>query len=82
MGFFGLFGRVLKVVLPNVTPVSVASIFRGPLKMPATEIEKTLGRKTLRTRPNSPENPQQPLDLGHESLRENLFKTKQLANEP
>ena len=28
-GFFGLFGRVLKVVLPNVSPVSVASIFRG-----------------------------------------------------
>uniref|UniRef100_A0ABM5FK34 Extracellular tyrosine-protein kinase PKDCC isoform X1 n=1 Tax=Pogona vitticeps TaxID=103695 RepID=A0ABM5FK34_9SAUR len=28
-GFFGLFGRVLKVVLPNVSPVSVAGIFRG-----------------------------------------------------
>ena len=28
-GFFGLFGRVLKVVLPNVSPVSVAIIFRG-----------------------------------------------------
>ena len=27
-GFFGLFGRVLKVVLPDVSPVSVASIFR------------------------------------------------------
>ena len=27
--FFGLFGRVLKVVLPNVSPVSVAGIFRG-----------------------------------------------------
>ena len=28
-GFFGLLGRVLKVVLPNVSPVSVAGIFRG-----------------------------------------------------
>ena len=28
-GFFGLFGHVLKVVLPNVLPVSVAGIFRG-----------------------------------------------------
>ena len=28
-GFFGLFGRVLKVVLPNVLPISVAGIFRG-----------------------------------------------------
>ena len=28
-GFFGLFGRVLKIVLPNVLPVSVAGIFRG-----------------------------------------------------
>ena len=28
-GFLGLFGRVLKVVLPNVLPVSVAGIFRG-----------------------------------------------------
>ena len=28
-GFFGLFGRVLKVVLPDVSPVSVAGIFRG-----------------------------------------------------
>ena len=28
-GIFGLFGRVLKVVLPNVSPVSVAGIFRG-----------------------------------------------------
>ena len=28
-GFFGLFGRVLKVVLPNISPVSVAGIFRG-----------------------------------------------------
>ena len=28
-GFFEVFGRVLKVVLPNVLPVSVASIFRG-----------------------------------------------------
>ena len=28
-GFFALFGRVLKVVLPNVSPVSVAGIFRG-----------------------------------------------------
>ena len=28
-GFFGLFGCVLKVVLPDVSPVSVASIFRG-----------------------------------------------------
>ena len=27
--FFGLFGHVLKVVLPDVSPVSVASIFRG-----------------------------------------------------
>ena len=27
--FFGLFGCVLKVVLPNVSPVSVADIFRG-----------------------------------------------------
>ena len=26
-GFFGLFGRVLKVVLPDVSPVSVADIF-------------------------------------------------------
>ena len=29
VGFFGLFGRVLKVVLPNVSPISVAGIFRG-----------------------------------------------------
>ena len=28
-GFFGLFGRVLKVVLPDVSTVSVAGIFRG-----------------------------------------------------
>ena len=28
-GFFGLFGRVMKVVLPNISPVSVAGIFRG-----------------------------------------------------
>ena len=28
-GFFGLFSRVLKVVLPNVSPVSLAGIFRG-----------------------------------------------------
>ena len=28
-GFFGLFGCVLKVVLPDVSPVSVAGIFRG-----------------------------------------------------
>ena len=28
-GFFALFDRVLKVVLPDVLPVSVASIFRG-----------------------------------------------------
>ena len=28
-GFFGLLGRVLKVVLPNVSPVSVAGNFRG-----------------------------------------------------
>ena len=28
-GFFGLFGRVLKVVLPNILPASVAGIFRG-----------------------------------------------------
>ena len=28
-GFFGLLGHVLKVVLPNVSPVSVPGIFRG-----------------------------------------------------
>ena len=28
-GFFGLFGRDLKAVLPNILSVSVASIFRG-----------------------------------------------------
>ena len=28
-GFFGLFGSVLKAVLPNVLPVSLAGIFRG-----------------------------------------------------
>ena len=28
VGFFGLFGRVLKVVPPDVSPVSVAGIFR------------------------------------------------------
>ena len=28
-GFFGIFGRVLRVVLPNVSPVSVAGNFRG-----------------------------------------------------
>ena len=28
-GFSGLFGHVLEVFLPNVSPVSVASIFRG-----------------------------------------------------
>ena len=33
-GFFGLFGCVLKVVLPDVSPVSVAGIFRvGTLSM-------------------------------------------------
>ena len=29
VGVFGLFGHVLKVVLPNVSQVSVAGIFRG-----------------------------------------------------
>ena len=38
--------------------------------MPATETGETLGRKTLRTQPNSPENLQQPLDSDHESLHE------------
>ena len=28
-GFFGLFGHVLLVFLPNILPVSVAGIFRG-----------------------------------------------------
>ena len=28
-GFFRLFGHVLKVVFPNVSPVSVAGIFTG-----------------------------------------------------
>ena len=28
-GFFGLFDHVLKVVLPDVSPVFVAGIFRG-----------------------------------------------------
>ena len=28
-GFFVLFGRVLKIVLPNISPVSVAGIYRG-----------------------------------------------------
>ena len=28
-GFFGFFGHVLKVVLPDVLPVSVAGIFKG-----------------------------------------------------
>ena len=32
-GLFGLFGRVLKFVLPNVSPVSVAGIFRGQHSM-------------------------------------------------
>ena len=54
--FFGLFDRVLKVFLPNVSPVSVT--------------DKTLGRQTVRTRPNSLENLQQPSDPGRESLRE------------
>ena len=36
-GFFGLLGRVLKVVLPNVLPVSVAGIFRGLLWLASSE---------------------------------------------
>ena len=36
-GFFGLFGHVLKVVLPNVSPVSVAGIFRGQHSDQSTE---------------------------------------------
>ena len=88
-GFFRLFGCVLKVVLPNVSPVSVAGIFGGqeserrtehrqhsdscPLKMPATEAGETLGRTTFRTRPKSKKNPQQPSDPSHESLRENYL---------
>ena len=28
-GFFGLFGHVLEVFLPNILPVYVAGIFRG-----------------------------------------------------
>ena len=58
-GFFGLFGRVLKVVLPNVLPVSVAGIFRGPhsvlhvrknnLQNTAKEPEKLT--TTIRSRP-------------------------------
>ena len=77
LGFFGLFGRDLKVVLPKVSPVSVAGIFRGqpsvlctteccPLKMLATETGEMLGRTTFRTRPKNPKNPQQP--------SESLFK--------
>ena len=80
--FFQLFGHVLEVFLPKVSPVSVACIFRGhelelclcsnccPLKMPATETGETLGRETSRTWPNRLENPQQSSDPGHESLRE------------
>ena len=79
--FFGLSGRVLEVVLPNVSPVSLAGIFGGQESelglcsgvvcgMPAAEIGETLGRKTSRTQPDSPENPQQPSDPGRESLRE------------
>ena len=41
-----------------------------PLKMPAIGTGETLGRKTLRTWPNSLENPQQPSDPSRESLRE------------
>ena len=33
VGFFWLFGHVLKVVLPNVSPVSVAGLFRGQLTL-------------------------------------------------
>ena len=76
-GFFGFFGRVLKVVFPNVSPVSVAGIFRGqhcPLKMPATDTGKTLGRTTFRTRPKTPKNPQQPLDPGCKSFREYIHQ--------
>ena len=82
-GFFGLFGRVLKFVLPDVSPVSVAAIFRGtgvgtlsmlctpvPPKMPATETGETAGRTTFRTWPKSTKNPQQPSDHGCESLWE------------
>ena len=69
VGFFGLFGRVLNVILPNVSPGSVSVICH--LKMLATETGETLGRTTFRTQPKSPKNPQQPLDPGCESLREN-----------
>ena len=69
-GFFGLFGHVPKVVLPNVLPVSVAGTLCCPLKMPATETGETLGRTTFRTQPKSLKNPQQPSDPGRESLRE------------
>ena len=59
LGFFGLFGRVLKVVLPDVSPVSVAGIFRGQHSVLwlATEIGEMLGRTTFRTRPKSPKKP-------------------------
>ena len=83
-GFFGLFGGVLKVVLPNVSPVSVAGIFQPrpvvpnlfptTARMPATETSETLGRTTFRTWPKSLKNPQ-PLDLGRESLREYTVST-------
>ena len=42
-----------------------------PLKMLTTEIGKMLGRKNLRTRPNSLENPQQPLWIGWISFYSN-----------
>ena len=77
VGFFGLFGRVLKVVLPNNSPVSVAG--EGTeccfLKMPATETGETLGRTTFRTRPRSPKNPQSlylSLNLNSVSPRERI----------
>ena len=52
------------MVFPNVSPVSVAGIFRGQ------QTGETLGKNTFGTRPRSPKNPQQPLDPGRENLRE------------
>ena len=87
-GFFGLFGHILKVVFPNVSPVSVAledapvECYSCPLKMPATETGEMLGRTTFRTWPKSPKNPQQPLEPDRERLCKCLQDPLRVAQMP
>ena len=77
-GFFGLFAHVLKVVLPyqSLWPASSEDWAWTEFLIQSSE---DAGRRDWRnvrknnlqnTGPKSPENPQQPSDSGHESLRE------------